>query len=239
MSATTELAKPEQKVPPIAIEGGLVKCNDISEAYRYANYIVKSGFAPQCFKTPEAVLIAVQYGAEVGLKPMQALQSISVVNGRPGLWGKALPGIVLQHGILEKFNEWTEGEGENVVAICEVKRKGMDTVRVEKFGALDAKKAGLWGKTGPWSQYPKDMLKYKARARAFNALFADVLCGLPVLEDIQDVPPVRRDERPAQPIADPLLKQVGAEVLTAEVSKDVPGQMTLEDLSINEDVIPN
>lgn len=218
--STTALEKPEPKVPPIALEGGLVKCNDIGEAYRYANYIVKSGFAPQCFKTPEAVLIAVQYGAEVGLKPMQALQSISVVNGRPGLWGKALPGIVLQHGILEKFNEWTEGDGESLIAICEVKRKGMDSVRVEKFSAADARAAGLWKKAGPWSQYPKDMLKYKARARAFNALFADVLCGLPVLEDIQEVPPVRRDEKPPQQIDDPLLKQVGATVVTAEVMPD-------------------
>lgn len=232
MSTTTELAKSEEKKekqPPIAIEGGMVKVNNISEAYRYANYIVSSGLAPQCFKTPEAVLIAVQYGAEVGLKPMQSLQSISVVNGRPGLYGKALPGIVLQHGILEQFKEWTEGEGEGLVAVCEVKRKGMETVRVEKFSAADAKKAGLWGKSGPWSQYPKDMLKHKARARAFNALFADVLCGLPVLEDIQDLPPPRRTETPAQPINDPLIKRA-TETVTAEVmSADVPGQEVMFD----------
>jgi len=227
---STELAKPS-----IQLEGGLVKCSNIEEAYRYASAIVKSGFAPSCFKTPEAVMVAVQYGAEVGLKPMQALQSISVVNGRPGLWGKALPGIVLQHGILEKFDEWTEGDGESLVAVCKVKRKGMESERIEKFGVADAKKASLWGKSGPWSQYPKDMLRYKARARAFNALFADVLCGLPVLEDIQDVPPVRRDDRPAQPIDDPLLKKVGT--ITAEVIKDVPGQMTLEDLNIDENAI--
>ena len=38
-------------------------------------------------------MLAVQLGSEVGLRPMQSLQNIAVINGRPAVWGDALPGL--------------------------------------------------------------------------------------------------------------------------------------------------
>ena len=228
MSTTAELAKHEPAKPALAIEGGLIQCTSIESAYRFGQYIVKSGLAPKCFTTPEAVLVAVQMGAELGMKPMQSLQSIAVINGKPALWGKGLAGLVLASGQMENLKEWFEGEGDSMVACCEVKRKGIAEARLCKFSMADAKKAGLAGK-GTWAGYPRDMAMYKARARAFT-LFADVLCGMAVVEDMTEV--VRASQKPdapTTPIDDPLLKQVGATVVTAEVG---------EDLSFPDDLIP-
>ncbi len=50
----------------------------------------------------------------------------------------------------------------------------------------DAKKAGLWGKAGPWSQYPKRMLQMRARSFALRDKFADALSGLIMAEEAQD-----------------------------------------------------
>lgn len=234
MTTATELAKPEEKKSPIPLDGGLVKCSNISEAYRYAQYIVTSGLAPRCFDTAEKVLIATQMGAELGLKPMQALQAIAVIQNRPALWGKGLPGVVLSKGVMEKFDEWYEGEGDNMTAICKVKRRGIENERICRFSVADAKKAGLWGKN-TWATYPRDMMMYKARARAFT-LFADVLCGLPVYEDLQghEAAP-RLPESPAQKIDDPLLKQV-AGTIVAEVERE-PGDES-EDLFVSDEHIP-
>src|SRR5690606_41914131 len=52
----------------------------------------------------------------------------------------------------------------------------------------DAKTAGLVGKQGPWSQYPKRMRQMRARGFALRDMFADVLRGMPVAEDLQDMP---------------------------------------------------
>jgi predicted ATPase len=52
----------------------------------------------------------------------------------------------------------------------------------------DAKKAGLWGKTGPWSQYSKRMLQLRARGFALRDAFPDVLKGLVTAEEAQDYP---------------------------------------------------
>jgi len=55
------------------------------------------------------------------------------------------------------------------------------------FNQKDAEKAGLWRKQGTWQQYPKRMLQLRARAFAFRDAFADVLKGLQVREEIEDI----------------------------------------------------
>ena len=55
----------------------------------------------------------------------------------------------------------------------------------------DAKRAGLYGKQGPWQQYPKRMLQMRARAWALRDVFPDVLRGVHVAEEAQDLPAER------------------------------------------------
>jgi hypothetical protein len=47
-----------------------VKLASLEDAFRFANAIVASGFAPRGMEKPEAVLVAIQLGAELGLTPM-------------------------------------------------------------------------------------------------------------------------------------------------------------------------
>jgi hypothetical protein len=48
-------------------------------AVRFAQMVAKTDFAPKDFKgKPESCLLAIQHGAEVGLTPMQSLQSIAM-----------------------------------------------------------------------------------------------------------------------------------------------------------------
>lgn len=154
----------------------------LDDVYRLAQAISKSGLAPKDMRSPEAITVAILSGLEVGLPPMYALQKISVINGRPTLWGDAIPGILWSKGF--KIREWFDPETE---AHCEITRPGGDII-VRSFGFNDAKEAGLWGKAGPWKQYPKRMLQMRARAFAARDGAADVLGGLYVAEEIQGGP---------------------------------------------------
>lgn len=153
--------------------------------------------APSGLDTPEKAMVAIMHGLEVGLTPMAALQSIAVVNGRPTIWGDGALGLVRGSSKLESIREWVEGEGDNMVAICEVKRKGDPVVIRATFSVDDAKKAGLWGKVGrngaptPWVTYPRRMLSMRARAFALRDGFADVLRGLGIAEEVQDYHPIK------------------------------------------------
>jgi len=55
------------------------------------------------------------------------------------------------------------------------------------FSVEDAKRAGLWQKPGPWTDYPKRMLAMRARAFALRDAFPDVLAGLYLREEIEPV----------------------------------------------------
>jgi len=157
------------------------------EAWRMAEILANSDMVPKDFKgKPENCLIAMQWGNEVGLKAMQALQNIAVINGRPALWGDAVIALVRNSPLCESIVE-TEDERSST---CTVKRRG-EPPQSRTFSDDDARAAGLLGKSGPWTQYKKRMRQMRARAFALRDVFPDVLRGLPVAEELMDMPTER------------------------------------------------
>lgn len=159
------------------------------DAFRFAKMVSASEFAPKDFKgKPESCLLAIQHGSEVGLSPMQSLQSIAVINGRPTIWGDAALALVQSSPVCEYVREYLEGEGKTLTAVCECKRRGYPAPTIVRFSMADAEKAGLAGKSGPWTQYPARMLALRARGFALRNAFADALRGLITAEEAQDYP---------------------------------------------------
>jgi hypothetical protein len=157
------------------------------ELQRFAKTAADSPFVPKDFRNrPADCMLAIQKGAEVGLQPLESLQSIAVINGRPCIWGDAALALVQSSPVCEYVRELIEGEGDKMVAVCEVKRKGYPHPTVVRFSVDDAKRAGLWGKTGPWQQYPSRMLALRARGFCLRNAFADALRGLVTAEEAQD-----------------------------------------------------
>jgi len=150
--------------------------------------IAKSNLCPKDYRgKPEDVLIAVMMGNDVGLSPMQSVQNINVINGRPSLWGDAMLAVCLASPLCVDIIETMEGEGENMVARCIVKRRDKsDTVR--EFSVKKAKEAMLWKKPGVWSLYPFRMLQMRARGYALRDAFSDILKGLISTEEAMDIP---------------------------------------------------
>ena len=186
--------------------------NDMDSLWRFSTAVAKSGLAPKGIQTGEAIFVAIQMGLEVGMTPMAALQNIAVINGRPSIWGDAQLALVRGTGELEVFEEWFETNGEKLprnpvtfqdstTAVCRVKRRGYPATEVG-FSVADAKTAGLWGKEGPWRQYPFRMLRSRARSFALRDTFGDALKGIMSGEEAQDAPfidvPTTTSE-PAQP----------------------------------------
>jgi hypothetical protein len=171
----------------------------MAEAMSFAGMVAKSDFAPKDFKgKPESCLLAIQHGSEVGLSPMQSLQSIAVINGRPTIWGDAALALVQSSPACEYIKEYIEGDGDQAVAVCEVKRRGYPAATVSTFSMFDAKRAGLAGKSGPWTQYPMRMLALRARGFALRNAFADALRGLVTAEEAQDYPQAEPAREPAR-----------------------------------------
>lgn len=198
------------------------------DAFRFAKMVSGSDFAPKDFRgKPESCLLAIQHGSEIGLSPMQSLQNIACINGRPAIWGDAALAVVMASPVCEYVRETTEGEGDQAVAVCEAKRRGYEKPTVARFSMADAKRAGLAGKTGPWTQYPKRMLQLRARGFALRDAFPDVLKGLVTAEEAQDYPtPVVTAEpvvvrQPAQAQPEERADPFALAQATIEVERDI------------------
>ncbi len=172
----------------------------MGEAMEFSKMLADSSMVPRAYQgKPQDIMVCVQWGYELGLAPMQALQNIAVINGKPSVYGDAMAALVqaspVCDGIDETF-EGVEGTGE-FAAVCIARRKGRQPVTI-KFSVNDAKRAGLWNKQGPWTQYPKRMLQMRARGFALRDAFPDVLKGLISAEEAADYP----DDAKPRPIKD-------------------------------------
>jgi len=179
-----------------------VQLANMADMFTFAQTVVNSGMAPPAFKTPEAVIVAIQHGMELGLSPMQALHSIAIINGKPGIYGDAALALVkARPDFVDIVETFERGDGdESLLARCVVTRNGQ-TPTERTFSVADAKKASLWGKTGPWSQYPKRMLQFRARSFALRDSFPDALKGIGIREEIEDIRPANvREVAPAPAI---------------------------------------
>lgn len=154
---------------------------DVEQVFRLATAISKSGLAPSTMKDPEKLVVAIMHGLEIGLSPMVATQKIAVINGRPALWGDAIPALLWARGF-----KLVEAVADGVATCTVVRPDGERITRT--FSEADAKKAGLLGKPGPWQQYPQRMLAMRARAFAARDGAADALSGLYVAEELTDAP---------------------------------------------------
>ena len=88
--AELRLAAPQQQAPAFDLSP-----RTFDQALTFAGYLADSDMVPKDFKgRPGNCLIAIQWGAELGLKPLQAMQNLAIINGRPSLWGDAVIALV-------------------------------------------------------------------------------------------------------------------------------------------------
>jgi len=188
-----------------------------------SEFLSKSSMVPKGLQNkPADIMVAMEMALQVGIPMMQGLQDIAVINGKPCMYGDGLLAIAQGH---QDF-EWIKEEVVNDVAVCIMKRKGNEPHKVE-FSKADATKAGLWGKSGPWSQYPMRMLQMRARGFCLRDMFSDALRGIKAREEVQDY-----SAKPAPATKESLMdkiKQAKGVVVEAETG-ELAGDKSLEDI---------
>lgn len=207
---TQIITKPEQGKPyPTGFtDSDGFAINSVEDAYRMAGIVLQAGWAPKGVETREAIVIAWQHGAELGLGKMSSLQNLAIINGRPSLWGDVMLGLVMGTGLVEDRQEWweindqalkdsrgnfrkpraEEAKAPSCTAFFMIKRKGIPTPTVQSFSWSDALQAGYDKKDGPWKTNPTRMIQMRARGFGLRDAFPDTLKGVMTREEAQDIP---------------------------------------------------
>lgn len=230
--------------PVNVMAGGAIRAlipQSFDEAWRVANAAFVGGICPRDCTTAENAMVRVLHGLEVGLPPMQAIQSIAVINGRPTIWGDAAIALVIASGQSTKIKEWEELRDGVPTAVCMTIRKG-DTEPVERtWSQADEITAGLASKD-IHKAYPKRMRQMRARAFLLRDVYADILKGLGIREEVEDyqepqqgrlAPPTPPQLPPTPPAPPPVEAEVVTTVTIAqepEVAEASGDRMTEEEL---------
>ena len=184
----------------LPIKSGALAPTNMGEAIQFSEMLASSNMVPKNFQgKPADILVAVQWGSEVGLSPLAALNGICIIQGKPSLYGDSALALVVAHPAYGGHEEKLEGEEASCTIVRIVNGKEITTVRT--FSVTDAKKANLMSKPGPWSQYPKRMLAMRARGFAMRDAFPDALKGVITYEEALDIPDEAiKDITPANPL---------------------------------------
>lgn len=142
--------------------------------------LAKSGKCGE-MRTKESILAVAIKGAELGLPPMTAVDSIYVFGGKLTLSYSLAQSLVYRDFPGAKF------EIENGSDFCAVRLTvpGRESY-LAKFSMEDAKKADLLSKDN-WKKNPKAMLRARAIAEACRVVCPDSLAGMYCTEEISDV----------------------------------------------------
>ncbi|WP_242218046.1 recombinase RecT [Shinella zoogloeoides] len=218
------------------------------ETFRVARAVVASKLAPAALigklegdDAASAVAVAIMSGAELGLKPMVALRSFTVINGKPALYGDGLINVVRQSGKVAYLRTGCDERNGKLVGWCEAKRNDTDEEKRVEFSQGDAERAGLWQteaivtkwnkwdkkneqkpNDSPWWRFPQRMLAWRAAGYCLRELFGDVLGGIrdefeareiAEADEMRDITPAERPAppKPPAPPAPPSAKVIEVE----------------------------
>lgn len=154
------------------------------DAERIATKLSQSQMLPEHFRgKPENVFWALAYGLEVGLTPIQALQAIYVVHGRPGMYAAAKVALIRGSGVCEFFRCV---EASATSATYETKRKGDPVVHKKQVTIEMARSAGWAGQNKKYESEPQRMLEARAKGWLADDVYPDVLRGIETAEELYD-----------------------------------------------------
>ncbi len=161
--------------------------DNFAQAVKVAGTLAKSTIVPLHFRgKPEDVFACLVLGAELGFKPMQALNSIVMIQGNATL--KAQTQMALCIGKVPGLKVVFEEDVANSIVSCQVTR-GENSFK----SIWDDVKAGAMGLLGKDNYKKQKMTMYRWRScsEALKIICPDILMAIDSFEDMIDLDPPR------------------------------------------------
>jgi hypothetical protein len=175
-------------VRSLRLDDSLFSQNLAPHYMELAKKLASSELVPKCYRgKPQDLFLCWALGYQIGLAPEQAMQCISMINGKAAMWGDDMLALCMTHKDFEDIEEHPMRTKDDTIIgyVCTVRRKGMKP-KINEFTLDMAKKAGLLAKGGVWTQYPERMLKLRARGFTLRDAFPDALKGIKSREEVED-----------------------------------------------------
>lgn len=151
--------------------------DEVSSLEMIAQKLHQSGLFTH-LKNPYQALAVVEYGRELGIPPMAALQSMAVINGKICVESKLmLAQFQKQGGVIEVLKRTKEA--------CKIRFIFGKNIQEVEFTIEDAKRIGL-DKKDNWVKYPEEMLFWRCIAKGVRSTAPGVMLGAYTIEEMTE-----------------------------------------------------
>ena len=124
----------------------------------HAKIVSQSSLIPAEYRgKPADIIWAMDIGDALGVPYTQVMQSMVVARGKMTMSADLMGAIVRRAGHKLRIHE----DGNSVTASI-VRADDPDYEFAVTWDEKKAREAGLWGNRGPWTQYPRQMLRARA-----------------------------------------------------------------------------
>lgn len=139
----------------------------------HAKIVSQSSLIPAEYRDkPADIIWAMDIGDALGVPYTQVMQSMVVARGKMTMSADLMGAIVRRAGHKLRIHE----DGNSVTASI-VRADDPDYEFTVTWDEKKAREAGLWGNRGPWTQYPRQMLRARAITEVCRQGASDALAG--------------------------------------------------------------
>lgn len=173
---------------------------DFSRAYKLAQVISTADIIPDNYKNKAAdCAIAIDMADRMGVSPMMVMQNLYVVKGKPSWSGQACKALIegcgkFKPGSVRPVYIGEKGTDERGCYLSAVWEDTGDKVEGPEVTLKMARAEGWLGKNPKWTNMPELMLAYRASAFFARVYCPEVLMGVHVEGENEDIRPAERVE---------------------------------------------
>lgn len=167
---------PEPRRPQLDAEGVVpFDPQDTQQMFRFANFLAKSELVPKALRNrPYDVLLVLLKGRDLGIKPMQSIGCIDIIEGKCQLSAQLIVALIRRSGLCEY---WKLIECTEQACTYETLRKGDPQPTRMTFTIQMAERRGLTRKDN-WQKQPDTMLRRRCQTMIGSEVYPEITLGL-------------------------------------------------------------
>jgi hypothetical protein len=182
--------------------GGVNGLEMMEKALRFSEIMAQADIIPTHYRGKTAnVFIAVQSALRMNLDPMHVMQNTFVISGKLGMVSSFAISLANGSGLFDSGISYKiEGKGDDlkVTAFANLKKSGREiSYTITMREAI----AEGWTKNAKYRTLPELMLRYRAATLLIRTHVPEVLNGMHMVEEIEDVTIATKDVTPNKAIS--------------------------------------
>jgi len=177
-------------------ETGEIQAETVNQLAQSVRAYRKAGLLPKHLETDAMAIGAIMFCRQLGVPPLIGIGQVACIHGKFSAYGSLFTALAQRDPdfgydevfYLDEKQEKICAENKNLnnpawACVVRTQKKGSPFISEFFFTMDDAKEAGIVRNV--WTKYPKDMLRFKALARAYRTLYPAALNGVMMAEDLR------------------------------------------------------